>query len=58
MDRLAWRSHGVDMASEAGGKPGTGGEADKPEAPAGREVEGVSCKQHCVLGEDAAEVIP
>lgn len=48
----------MDMASEAGGKPGTGGEADKPEAPAGREVEGVSCKQHCVLGEDAAEVIP
>lgn len=58
MDRLALPHHGIDMASEARREVRrTGGEEDKPEAGAGREVEGVPSRQHCVLGEEGAEVI-
>lgn len=58
MGQLALPSCGVDMASEARREAGrTGGEADKPEAGAGREVEGVPSRQPCILGEEGAEVI-
>lgn len=58
MGQLALPSCGVDMASEARREAGrTGGEADKPEAGAGREVEGVPSGQPCILGEEGAEVI-
>ena len=46
------------MASEARREARrSGGEADKPEAGAGREVEGVPSRQPCVVGEEGAEVI-
>ena len=58
MDQLALPSCGVDVASEARRDAGRmGGKADKPEAGAGREVEGVPSRQPCVLGEEGAEVI-
>lgn len=47
----------ADVA-EAGREAGRmGGEADKPVAGAGREVEGVPPRQQCFLGEDEVEVI-
>lgn len=42
-------------SAEAGREAGRmGGEADKPIAGAGREVEGVPSRQRCFLGEDEA----